>query len=300
MSNKRAKSQTRKIFVLFSLFVVIFLLPACYQTSEIALPGIDDYQPEDMTGDRKHLKVGVVPGPYGDMFMEAIYPFLRELDYTAELVFYDNFTLPNIALADGRIDLNIFQHYRYLNSFKFEHDLTLSAIAEIPTVSMGIYSNSLDSLSDLPDKAAVSLPNDNTNYARALILLESAGIIRLDPAVDKTKAKMSDIILNPYGIVLIPREAHTLVESLSDFDLSVINGNFALSGGLNISEALYNEHLDADFFNVIAVRTEDLAEPFVLDIIRVLRSDEYREVIMDTDKIFFDFQRPLNFFMGME
>ena len=300
MSKIKAISQIRKSIILFFLFAFVFLLSACFQTPGATLPYINDYEQQDTSEDRKHLKVGVVPGPYGDMFMAAIYPSLSAKGYTAELVFYDNFSLPNIALADAQIDLNIFQHYRYLNNFKFEHDLSLSAIAEIPTVSMGIYSNSLDSLADLPNIARVSLPNDNTNYARALIVLENAGIIRLNPEIDKTKAKVTDIVSNPNNILLVPLEAHTLVASLPDFDLSIINGNFALSGGLSISEALYNEHLDADFFNVIAVRTEDLGEPFVLDIIMVLRSDEYRDVIMDKNEIFFDFQRPLNFYMDME
>jgi len=290
----------KKILLLILLSTVTFLMSACFQGERVSLPTVADFALGDTGVGRTHLKVGVVPGPYGDMFIEAIYPFLEEIGYTAELIYYDNFTLPNTALADAQIDLNIFQHFRYLNNFKFEHDLSLSAIAEIPTVSMGIYSNKIDSLMGFKNGITISLPHDSTNFARALKVLENAGIIKLDPTIDKTKATMDDIVYNPYNVVLNPLEAHTLVELLPDFDLSVINGNFALSGGLLISDALYNEHLDADFFNVIAVRTEDLGEQFVQDIISVLRSDGYREVIMNPEKIFYDFQRPLNFFIDME
>ena len=302
MLDKKAHTCTRRYNLLIFLFTVAFLLSACMQTEQAALPVVADYEleVEDVGAARKDLKVGVVPGPYGAMFEEAIYPFLREMGYSAELVYYDSFTRPNVALAAKWIDLNIFQHYRYLNSFKFEYDLSLSAIAEIPTVSMGVYSNRYDSIKNLTDGITISLPEDSTNFARALMVLENAGIIKLNPSIDKTKATKTDIVLNPYNAVFAPLGAHTLVGSLPDFDLSVINGNFALSGGLNISEALYNERLEADFFNVIAVRTEDLGEQFVLDIISVIRSDDYRTVILDKEGLFHDFQRPLNFYLDMD
>ncbi|MCL2001693.1 MAG: MetQ/NlpA family ABC transporter substrate-binding protein, partial [Planctomycetes bacterium] len=221
---------------------------------------------------RLHLRVGVVPGFYGVLFMETIFPFLRELGYTAELVYLDDYTLPNRYLAEGMLDLNIFQHYRYLVTCKFEHNLRLSAVAEIPTAMMGLYSARHDSLDDLPNGLAISLPDDPTNMARALILLEEAGLLRLRQDIDKGRAEPGDIVGNPRGVQLAPAPAHTLVSTLAYHDLAVINGNFAESGGLRLQDALFTEWLRSEYFNIIAVRTEDLGERFVKDIIDILRT----------------------------
>jgi D-methionine transport system substrate-binding protein len=112
------------------------------------------------------------------------------------------------------------------------------------------------------------------------------------------RALISDIVSNPRRIEFTLIEAHYLVESLESHDLSVINGNFAISGGLNISDALYNEVLTESYFNVIAVRTEDLSETFVRDIIDVVRSTEYVNIITDPNGKFAAFQRPF-YFLGI-
>jgi len=245
--------------------------------------------------EKKDLKVGVVPGPYGDMFMEAIMPSLKEMGYTASLVYYSDFINPNIALANKEIDLNIFQHYAYLNSFKFENDLALSAISEIPTISMGLYSYRHKSINELGTNITVSIPNDSTNLARALRVLESADLIKLNPFIDKSKATISDIVSNPRRIRFTLIEAHRLVETFRLYDLSVINGNFAISNGLNPSEALYNEILSDNYINVIAVRTEDLSSQFVRDILSIMHSDKYKQAIIDPNGKYIEFQYPRSF-----
>ena len=279
---------------LFILMIFILLIIACKERQTIHTPSAADYE-FPWNAERKCLKVGVVPGPYGDMFMEAIMLPLKEMGYTASLVYYDDFINPNIALAQKEIDLNIFQHYAYLNSFKFENDLALSAISEIPTISMGIYSNRFSSVNQLRAGITVSIPDDSTNLARALRVLESADIISLNPFIDKSKATISDITSNPHNIRLVLVEAHNLVEALKLYDVSVINGNFAISNGLKPSEALYNEILAENYINVIAVRTEDLSSQFVRDIIEALHSEEYKQVIINPDGKYADFQYPRSF-----
>jgi len=278
------------------LILLILILPiiACQERQIIYMPAVADYQ-FIWRDERKSLKVGVVAGPYGDMFTEAIMPSLEKMGYTASLVYYDDFVSPNFALAQNEIDLNIFQHYAYLNSFKFEHDLALSAISEIPTISMGIYSRRYNSLNELSPGITISIPDDSTNLARALRVLESADIIRLNPFIDKSKATIGDIISNPRRIRLVLIEAHNLVATLNRYDVSVINGNFAISNGLNPSDALYNEVLAENYINVIAVRTEDLSSQFVRDIIQVIHSNEYKEVIINPNGRYVDFQHPRSF-----
>jgi len=122
--------------------------------------------------------------------------------------------------------------------------------------------------------------------------LESANIIALNPSIDKLKAIISDIISNPYEIEFIPTAAHDLVKSLETCDAAVINGNYAVSGGLDMSEALYQEVLVDNYMNVIAVRTEDLNKQFVRDIIKVIYSANFRNIIIDPDGKYAGFQWP--------
>lgn len=290
----------KTIIMLATLSAAVVLLAACADKELIELPVVADYMLYENDDPRMSLKVGVVPGPYGDMFMEAVYPSLKEMGYTVELVYYDDYSHPNYYLSNGQIDMNVFQHYFYLIDSKFESDLSLSAIAEIPTASMGIYSAAHRSLDDIDNGSTVSLPNDSTNFARALIVLEDADIIRLNPYIDKTKASQDDIVHNPRNIKLVPLEAHTLASTLPEYDFAVINGNYAISGGLNLSSALFTEQLGSYYYNIIAVRTEDLREQFVSDIIRVLRSDAYRAVIENPENVFSEFQRPLNFYENID
>ena len=279
---------------MLGLTLLIMIFTACRERQTIYMPSAADYE-FTWNVERKNLKVGVVAGPYGDMFMEAIMPSLEKMGYTASLVYYSDFINPNIALAREEIDLNIFQHYAYLNNFKFEHDLALSAISEIPTISMGIYSQRYRSLNAPGTGISVSIPDDSTNLARALRILESADMIRLNPFIDKSKATIGDIILNLRSIRFELIEAHRLVETLALYDMSVINGNFAISNGLNPSDALYNEILEENYINIIAVRTEDLSSQFVRDIINALHSDEYIQSIINPNGKYTDFQYPRSF-----
>ena len=188
--------------------------------------------------ERRILKLGVAAGPYGDMFMETILPFLAPKGYTVELVLYDDFIQPNIALSNYEVDLNMFQHYRYLNSFKFEHDLDLSAIAEIPTVSMGIFSSRYRNLEDINENAVVAIPDGATNLARALRVLEAAGVVTINPQIDKSRATVDDLTRNQKNLRFTLMPANQLVSELSRVDVAVINGNFAFAGGLDIACAL--------------------------------------------------------------
>jgi len=299
---RKTHSGINKIFLFFALsfavlavFLAAVMLPALRGKEYVTLPIVSDYEAVPVP-ERKDLKLGVVPGPYGDMFTETILPSLEKKGYTVGLVYFDNYDSPNIALAQDEIDMNMFQHYTYLNNFKVENDLALSAITEIPTVSMGVFSHKYASVDDFKSGITVSIPDDSTNLARALRVLESAGIITLDPSIDKIKATVDDIISNPLNIHITPIEAHNLVNSLESCDAAVINGNYAMSGGLGISDALYKEVLAVNYLNVIAVRTEDLNRQFVRDIIDTVHLDAFRHLILDKEGKYAQFQRPHNFY----
>ena len=316
MEIKNAKNSSKyPVFILIMLAIVSIVFILYYSDSinesvflstaadygyaenneSVVLPVVADYEYAEII-ERKNLKVGIVSGPYGDMFVEAIMPSLEKMGYTAELVYYDNFISPNFALANNETDLNIFQHYRYLNTFKFEYDFALSAITEIPTVSMGIFSSRYRSIDELENGISVAIPDDRSNLSRALMVLEAAQIIRLNPISAKLNATPADIISNPYDIQIALLKAHDLVKSLESYDLSVINGNFAISGGLKPSEAFYNEVLAENYINVVAVRTEDLNKKFVRDIVGIIHSDAFRDIIVNPAGNYAAFQRPRSFY----
>jgi D-methionine transport system substrate-binding protein len=234
------------------------------------------------------------------MYMDLIQPLLAPLGYTAELIYYNDYIRPNFALAEGDVDLNMFQHYRYLNDFKMANNLYLSAITEIPTASMGIFSRQYRSLNGIRYGAVATIPNDSTNRSRALRVLDAAKVITLNPSIDMARADIGDIVNNPSNIRFVQLVAQDLVQSLGTYDFSVINGNFAIAGGLNFSSALYVEALAENYYNIIAVRTEDLNEQFVKDIIDVVRSEKYIKTVVEPGGKYAGFPRPRYFFRSAQ
>lgn len=293
------KPEVKRTIISIVFLMISLLLTACLRYDLRTLPVVSDYLPDPVV-ETKYLRVGVVSGPYQEMFEVAVLTALQEMGYNASFVYFSDYTSPNFALADNEIDLNIFQHYVYLNTFKFENDLALSAIMEIPTVSMRIFSNRFNDINEISPGITISIPGDASNLARALRVLEAANMITLDPAIDKLRATINDIVDNPYSIIFVPVPAHELVESLKTYDMSVVNGNYAISGGLNLSEALFRETLVDNYMNVIAVRTDDLNKQFVRDIIEIMYSDSFLDIIADPDGNYIGFQWPRWFHDAMQ
>lgn len=247
------------------------------------------------TEPEKVLKVGVCAGPYGDMFTEAIQPSLEEKGYTVEIVEFSDYVQPNKALAAGEIDLNLFQHSTYLTNFAKENSLDLTFIKEVPTAAMGIFSEKYKTINDIEDGATVAIPNDATNLSRAIRVLAQTNIITIDPAVDPKTATQSTLSSNPKNLQFVEIEAPQLPRSLDSVGIAVINGNYALSSGLNLSDALYNEKLSEGYINGVAVRTEDKDSDFAKDVIAAIESDAFKRVIEDPSKQYVSFQRPSDY-----
>lgn len=244
---------------------------------------------------KKALKVGVCAGPYGDMFTEAIQPSLEAKGYAVEIIEFSDYVQPDKALAAGEIDVNMFQHSTYLKNFSKENSLDLTAITEIPTAGMGIFSEKYKSIDAIEDGAVVAIPNDPTNLSRAIRVLAQTNIITIDPAVDPTKATQYTLSSNPKNLQFTEIEAPQLPRSLDSVGIAIINGNYALSSGLNLSDALYNEKIGEGYVNVIAVKTADQNSQFANDIIEVVKSDAFKSVIEDPSKQYVSFQKPANY-----
>lgn len=244
---------------------------------------------------KKALKVGVCAGPYGDMFTEAIKPSLEAKGYAVEIIEFSDYVQPNKALAAGEIDVNMFQHSTYLNNFSKENSLDLTSITEIPTAGMGIFSEKYKSIDAIEDGTIVAIPNDPTNLSRAIRILAQTNIITIDPAVDPTKATQYTLSSNPKNLQFTEIEAPQLPRSLDSVGIAIINGNYAISAGLKLSDAIYNEKIAEGYVNVIAVKTADKNSQFANDIVEVVKSDAFKSVIEDPSKQYASFQKPTNY-----
>ncbi len=278
---------TKKIISTFFAILLVLSFSACTKQKEETPAAADN------TTTTTTLRVGFCPGPYGDMWKTAIAPQLEAKGYEFKYIEFSDYVQPNNALANNEIDVNLFQHSIYLKNFSTEHNLDLSPVTEVPTAGMGIWSNSTKNLDEVADGATVTIPNDETNQARGLRVLEAAGLITLKADTDKAKAIPEDIDQNPHNLKIVPTEAAQLPRTLDSADLAVINGNFAISAGLDFSAALYNETLAEGYVNVIAVRTEDIESQFVADIKDAATNDTFKSIIDDPSGAFYTFQKPV-------
>ncbi|WCG81674.1 MetQ/NlpA family ABC transporter substrate-binding protein [Pectobacterium sp. A5351] len=244
------------------------------------------------SSDPQTITFGVAPGPYGDMVNLAIKPELVKKGYKVVVREFSDYVQPNLALANGSIDANLFQHTLYLEKFAADKGLKISPLITVPTASMGFYSKKIKSLDELKKGDVVTLSNDATNLARGLRFLQSLGLITIKADIDPTKASEKDILENPRGLVFKPMEAAQLPRTLDSVTASLVNGNFALASGLKLSSAIKLETLDENLKNVIAVRTGDLDKPFVKDTKAIVESPAYAAVINDPALMYSQFQKP--------
>lgn len=238
--------------------------------------------------DPKELVIGTSAGPYADQIRFGIKPILEKQGYKIKLVEFNDYIQPNFALAEGALDANVFQHIVYLTRFAQQHKLALSELVKIPTAPIAIYSHKHKSLDAVRPGTTVALPNDPTNQARALVMLDQIGWIKLKPGIDPIKASEKDIAQNLRQIKLLPLEAAQLPRSLQDADYAFVNGNFALASGLKLRDALRTEKISPSYANLVAVRTADKDKPFARDIAAAYRSREFLEV---TNRLFADYAK---------
>jgi len=226
----------------------------------------------------KELVIGTSAGPYADQIRLGIKPILERQGYKVKVVEFNDYIQPNFALAEGSLDANVFQHITYLTRFAAEHKLALAPLVTIPTAPIAIYSKKHRTLDDVKEGTTVALPNDPTNAARALVLLDQLGWIKLRAGVDPIRASEKDVAANLKKIRLVPLEAAQLPRSLQDTDYSFVNGNYALASGLKLSDALAREKISPAYVNLVAVRAADKDKPFAKDIAAAYRSREFLQV----------------------
>ncbi len=228
---------------------------------------------------KKELVIGATAGSNIDQLKAGIVPILEKKGYKVKLVEFNDYVQPNQALAQGSLDANFFQHRVYLQKFTTDQKLDLVELVQGPIAPLGVYSRKRKTLAEAKDGDRFAIPNDPSNLARALVLLEQNQLITLKPGIDAIRASEKDIAENPRHLKFVPLEAAQLPRSLDDTDYAIINGNFAISSGLKLNEAVALEKTPDHYLNVVAVRRADKDAPWARDIVDAYHSREFKTVV---------------------
>lgn len=230
------------------------------------------------------IKVGASPAPHAEI-LEVAKDILAEQGITLDIVEFNDYIQPNTAVENGELDANYFQHITYMNQFNESDGTHLVSAAEIHYEPFGLYAGKTTSLDALADGAQIAVPNDTTNEARALLLLQQEGLITLKEGAGLTATK-ADIAENPKNLDIVELEASQLPVRLGDVDMAVINGNYAIDAGLKVSDALAVEASDGEaaqaYVNVVAVKEGHENDPAIQALVAALKSDEVKTFMEET------------------
>lgn len=236
------------------------------------------------SSDDKVITIGASVTPHAVILNHLADQFEKE-GYELKVVEFTDYVQPNNALEAGDLDANYFQHQPYLDNFNEENGTDIVSVGANLYIPMAIFSEKLTNLDSIPDGATIAVPNDTTNEARALLLLQENGFIKLKDGVD-IKATVMDIEDNPHNLKFVEMDAAQIPRAIKDTDLAIVNGNYALDAGLNLDDALLIESSDSTtaqtYANVIAVRAGEENTEKTKVIVKILTSDETKQYIQDS------------------
>lgn len=242
------------------------------------------------TGDKTVIKVGATSTPHGEI-LEFVKSDLAEKGYDLQITIYDDYVLPNKALADGELDANYFQHTPYLNSYNKSNGTELVSAASIHYEPFGLYGNGVDSVKNVAAGASIVIPADDSNETRALLLLAQEGLITLPDGANAVDGVTTLDIVDNHGYKITAVQADTVAAQFNNSDkgsLAVINGNYALAAGLNAKDALAVEDASGSaaqtYANIIAVRKGEENSDKINALVNALKTDKVKKYIEDTYK----------------
>ncbi|MBR4291296.1 MAG: metal ABC transporter substrate-binding protein [Oscillospiraceae bacterium] len=234
--------------------------------------------------DDKTIKVGTAPGPHPQI-LEFAKEALAAEGYTLEIIEFSDYILPNTSLNEGQIDANYFQHITYMNNSNVEYGIEMVNAATIHYEPYGLYAGKTASIDALAEGAQIAVPNDATNEARALLLLEQAGLIKLAEGAGINATK-DDIVENPLKLDIYEANAELLTAVLQDVDMAVINGNYAIAAEMKVADALAVENADGTaaeaYANIVTVMKGHENDPKIQALVKVLTSKEVKGYIEET------------------
>ncbi|HIY57609.1 MAG TPA: MetQ/NlpA family ABC transporter substrate-binding protein [Candidatus Tetragenococcus pullicola] len=272
------KNTIKRSLQVSGLTVLLLGLVACGNGNNATNSSANSTNTEEL----KPIKVGASSTPHAEI-LDQVKDDLTDEGYDLQVQIFDDYIQPNVALDTGDLDANYFQHITYLNNFNEERGTDLQAVADIHFEALGIYPGKVKSLEELKNGAQIAVPNDATNEARALLLLESAGLIKLKDNTD-ISTTLKDITENPKNLDIVELEASQIPRSLEDVDIAVVNGNYAVEAGFNAKEdALAFEEQDSpsakSYVNVIAVKNGNEDNEGVQALIKALQTDKVKKYI---------------------
>lgn len=261
------------------------MLLAALSIFALASCGGNDEAAENDNAESTTIKVGASVTPHAEI-LEAAKPLLEEQGYTLEIVEFNDYVQPNLNVDSGELDANYFQHKPYMDEFNEENDTNLVAVAAIHYEPFGLYPGKTATVEELADGASIAIPNDGTNEARALLLLQQEGLITLSEDAGLSATKV-DIAENPKNLDIKEIEAAQLARSLSDVDMAVINGNYAIEAGLVVgTDAIATEDADSiaaeTYANVVAVKAGNEENEAIKALVEALQSDEIKQFMEET------------------
>ncbi|SDY15765.1 MetQ/NlpA family ABC transporter substrate-binding protein [Eubacterium barkeri] len=233
------------------------------------------------SSDDKTITVGASPTPHAEI-LKVAEPVLKEAGYTLVIKEFTDYVQPNQALSNKELDANYFQHQPYLTDYNEKNGTDLVSAGAIHYEPLGIYAGKAKAIADLADGATIAVPNDTTNEARALLLLEAQGLIKIKEGAGLA-ATPKDIVENTKNLKIQELEAAQLARSLGDVDLAVINGNYALDADLKVTDALAKEEKNSEaaktYANIVAVRKGEENSAKTKALIEALKSDAVKDYI---------------------
>lgn len=257
----------KKIFGLVSLLLATFcIVVSC---GEAKLPnGVD-------------VVVAASPVPHAEI-MKEVKKLMRDRGYNLYIKEFSDYVTPNLAVDQDEVDANFFQHVPYLDDFNAERGTHVVSVGAVHYEPFGLYAGSKKNLEEISDGDKIAVPNDVTNEARALLLLESAGLIRLRNGAS-LKATVADIVENSYNLQIVELESAQIPRALDSVAFACMNGNYALQAKYKVSDALFIEPKDSDaaikYANVVCVKSGRENEPFVNDLMECLKSEEVKNFV---------------------
>lgn len=231
-------------------------------------------------GSDRPLKVGVTAGPHAEI-MDIVKKVAEKDGLKIQVVEFNDYIQPNVALSQGDIDVNSFQHQPYLDNIVRDRKFEIVSVAKTVIFPMGLYSKKVKQLNEIKTGSVIAIPNDPTNGGRALALLESQKLLKLKPGLGH-KATAADIVENPKNLKIKELDAAQIPRSLADVDLAAINTNYAMTAGMvPVKDAIALEDGNSPYANLIAVRTKDKDNPAVQKLIKAYQSEQVKQFVAD-------------------
>ena len=251
---------------LLALFSSIFLITACDNSSS---------KVDNQT--KKEISMGVSPGPYNDLFKDAVKPILEAEGYKVKLVNFPHLLESDVALSEGSIDLTVAQHTAYMDVFNSQRKANLKPVVHVPSVPAAIFSNKYTSIKNVFSGAKIGIPQDASNAARSYNLLEKAGWIKLKPNTNPIIVSKNDIAENIAGVDIIEMDSANIPRVLNELDFAVIPGSIVYSANIDSKKALLSETIIPDLEIMVVVNGGNENSQWAKDIKRIYQSQQFKD-----------------------